>query len=236
MFDLQLHLERAERLHQRRRHPCREGWTIRDNLFERIRGPASQRFAAGPAILAWAASADTVIERNLILDSYRGIALGLVASPRELARSGERVYDHIGGVIRNNVVVNLNSWADEGIEVSAARDVHIEHNTVLVEGSLPWSISVRFPAASAFVTNNLTNRQVRLRDGGQAKTQGNVTTATRGFFHDPLAADLHLRPGTTAGAVGVALAHAAEDFDRKPRPTDRPPDAGAFQASASSSH
>jgi hypothetical protein len=212
-----------------------KGWTIRDNLFERIRGPASQRFAAGPAILAWAASADTVVERNLILDSYRGIALGLLASPNELARSGERVYDHAGGVIRNNVVVNLNSWADEGIEVTAARDVHIEHNTVLVEGSLPWSISVRFPATSAVVTNNLTNRQVRRRDGGQAKTLGNVTNATREFFHDPLAADLHLRPGTAAGAAGVPLADAAEDFDRMPRPTDRAPDAGAFQASASSS-
>jgi hypothetical protein len=207
-----------------------KGWTIRDNLFERIRGPASQRFAAGPAILAWAASADTVVERNLIRDSYRGIALGLVESPGELARNGERVYDHTGGVIRNNVVVNLGDWADEGIEVTAARDVKIEHNTVLVEGSLPWSISVRFESASALVANNLTNREVRSRNGGQATTRGNVTHATREFFHDPLAGDLRLRPGTAAGAAGVPLADAAEDFDRRPRPVDRRPDAGAFQS------
>jgi hypothetical protein len=211
------------------------GWTIRDNRFERIRGPASQRFAAGPAILAWAAAADTIVERNLIVDSYRGIALGLLPSPNELARSGERVYDHTGGVIRNNVVVNLHGWADEGIEVTAARDVSIEHNTVLVEGGLPWSISVRFPAASALVTNNLTNREVRSRNGGKATTLGNVTTATREFFRDPLAADLRLKPGTAAAAAGVALTGAAEDFDRKRRPSDRRPDAGAFQASASSS-
>jgi hypothetical protein len=211
------------------------GWTIRDNRFERIRGPASQRFAAGPAILAWAAAADTIVERNLIVDSYRGIALGLLEAPNELARGGERVYDHTGGVIRNNVVVNLHGWADEGIEVTAARDVKIEHNTVLVEGSLPWSISVRFPTASASVTNNLTNREVRSRNGGRTTTAGNVTTATREFFHDPLAADLHLKPGTAAGAAGAAPSDAAEDFDRKRRPSDRRPDAGAFQASASSS-
>jgi hypothetical protein len=210
-----------------------KGWTIRDNRFDRIRGPASRRFAAGPAILAWAASADTIVERNLIVDSYRGIALGLTASPRDLARGGDRVYDHIGGIIRNNVVVNLNSWADEGIEVTAARDVLIEHNTVLVEGRLPWSISVRFPAASALVRNNLANRQVLRRDGGQAATEGNVSNATRDFFRDPTGANLRLKPGTAAGGAGVAPSEDGEDFDRRPRPAGRRPDAGAFQDSAS---
>jgi hypothetical protein len=212
-----------------------KGWTIRDNRFERIRGPASRGFAAGPAIMAWGAAEDTVVERNLIVNSYRGIALGLVAMPSARAREGERVYDHIGGVIRNNVVVNLNGWADEGIEVNAAHDVRVQHNTVLVEGKTRWSIGVRFPVTSAFVTNNLTNRQVLLRNGGQATMQGNVAGATRAFFHDPLDADLHLRPGTAASAAGVALADVTEDFDGKPRPTNRPPDAGAFQATAPSS-
>jgi hypothetical protein len=212
-----------------------KGWTIRDNRFERIRGPAARGFKGGPAIMAWGASEDTVVERNVIVDSYRGIALGLVSTPSVRARDGERVYDHIGGVIRNNVVVNLNSWADEGIEVNAAHDVQVSHNTVLIEGKLSWSIGVRFPATTAAVTNNLTNRRVLLRNGGHANMRGNVTNATRAFFHDPLAANLHLKPGTAASAAGVPLPQVTEDFDGKPRPTNRRPDAGAFQASAPNS-
>jgi len=49
--------------------------------------------------------------------------------------------------------------------VQDATGVTIENNTVLVEGSLPWSISVRFPLTSGVVRNNLTNRQVLARDG-----------------------------------------------------------------------
>ncbi len=119
------------------------GWIVRDNTFSRIRGPENRR-AAGPAVLFWANSQNTIVERNLIVDSSRGIAFGL-GPVNKTVRDGERYFDHQGGRIRNNVVWNLNSWGDEGIEANAARDLAIDHNTVLVEGQLPWSISIRFP-------------------------------------------------------------------------------------------
>ena len=145
------------------------GWTVRDNRFERIRGPASGRWAAGPAVLFWANSQDTVVERNVIVDSFRGIALGLGPGGSDLARDGERVIDHQGGRIRNNTVVNLHAWADEGIEANSAPGVSIENNTVLTEGSVNWSISLRFPATGATVRNNLTSLPIVLRNGGRAE-------------------------------------------------------------------
>jgi hypothetical protein len=172
-----------------------EDWVVRDNRFHRIRGPESGRWAAGPAILFWANSLNTIVERNVVSDSFRGIAFGLGPGASTLAREGERRFDHQGGIIRHNVVKNLQWWGDEGIEVNAARDVRIDRNTVLVEGRLPWSISVRFPMTSGSVRHNLTNRAIRLRDGGQSDLAGNIETATRDWFVDAASADLRLQPG-----------------------------------------
>ena len=44
-----------------------KGWVVRDNQFQRIRGPESGGWSSGPAILVWAASEDTIVERNLIV-------------------------------------------------------------------------------------------------------------------------------------------------------------------------
>ncbi len=155
-----------------------EGWVVRDNIIRRIRGPRAQGFRAGPAILFWRASRDTIVERNLIIDCQRGIALGL--SQDQDMFPGR--YDHEGGVVRRNVLCNLNSWADEAIEVNSSPGTRVEHNTVLVEGKVPWSISIRFPATNARVSNNLCNRQIILRDGAKAEMKANIVTARRDWF------------------------------------------------------
>jgi hypothetical protein len=203
---------------------------VRDNLFIRVRGPNTIGYRAGSAILFWANSQNTVVERNVIIDSCRGIAFGLGPGATPLARDGERFFDHQGGVIRHNVICNLNPWADEGIEANAARDVRIEHNTILVEGRLPWSISIRFPATTGWVRNNLTSKRVTFRDGGQALLQNNISGARRDWFVDPLEANLHLLgPGLPAIDAGVTLPDVLEDFDRTPRRAGKSPDAGAFE-------
>lgn len=203
-------------------------WTIRDNRFLRIRGPQAGNWSAGPAILVWAAAEDTVVERNVVIDCFRGIAFGLAPGTASYRRNDERRYDHLRGVIRNNVVVNLNAWADEAIEANGARDARIEHNTVLVEGAAPWSIGVRFVSATAVVANNLTNRQVLLRNGGSATQSGNVTNATREWFVDPAGADVHLTgAGGAARRAGVLLTGTYTDFEGRPR--YHPSTAGAYE-------
>jgi hypothetical protein len=204
-------------------------WIIRDNRFLRIRGPAEQGWSAGPAILAWGNAEGTVVERNLVLDCFRGIALGLGPGVFATPRGGPTDVDHRGGLIRQNVIVNLNPWADEGIEANAAPDVKVEFNTVLVEGRLPWSISIRFPQTSALVRNNLTSRGIVSRESGQVAPEGNIDGATAMWFVDAVSGDAHLLPGVQAIDAGVPVSDLAEDFDGLPRTVGERPDAGALE-------
>ncbi len=208
------------------------GWVIRDNRFQRIRGPESRRWQSGPAILAWMASEDTIVERNVIIDSFRGIALGLTPGPNPMSRNGHQEYDHLRGIVRNNVILNLNRWADEAIEANAAREARIEHNTVLVESvESPWSIGIRFPAGSALVRNNLTNHPILQRNGGHFEGAGNVTAAKSSWFVEAPGGNLRLSAGgASAVDVGVMITDVMDDFDRAPRVQGRGPDAGAFES------
>ena len=207
-----------------------KGWVIRDNFFLRIRGPREKGWGAGPAILFWVGSQDTAVERNLVLDCYRGIALGLVSRSSGPQKDEKNPFDHRGGVIRNNVVCNLNPWADEGIEANDSPGVRVEHNTVLVEGKLPWSISIRFSATTALVRNNLSNRQILLREGARAELKGNVTDARSDWFVEPRRGILRLARGDLGAIdIGVPIPEVQTDFDRSPRTSGAGPDAGAFE-------
>jgi hypothetical protein len=205
-----------------------EHWVVRDNVLRRIRGPRTQGYRAGPAILFWGGSRDTIVERNLLVDCYRGIALGL-GLPRADTPGG---IDHQGGIIRRNAVCNLNSWADEAIEVNASPNALVEHNTVLVEGKVPWSIGVRFPTASARVVNNLCNHQVILRDGANAKLTANVVEARRDWFVDPSRGDLRLArndlPAIDAGLAKPASGATEGKAGQRPF-SGKAPDAGAYE-------
>jgi hypothetical protein len=154
-----------------------KGWIVRDNRLLRIRGPESQGWKAGPAILFWANSQDTRIEGNTIIDSYRGIAFGLGPRSSDLARDGEKAFDHQGGIIRGNLVLNRNSWADEGIEVNAARDVRVEGNIVIVGGRLPWAIKFRFSPTRAVAVRNVTNRPIVAQDLATVRLENNKVDA-----------------------------------------------------------
>jgi hypothetical protein len=205
-----------------------QGWVVRDNVLRRIRGPRSQGYRAGPAILFWGGSRDTVVERNLLVDCYRGIALGLVQTHKD-APGG---LDHQGGVIRRNALVNLNAWADEGIEVNASPAAQVAHNTLLVEGQLPWSIGIRFPTASTRVWNNLSNHPIVLRDGAKAELTANVITARRDWFVDPTRGDLRLARGDLP-AVDAGLAEPRAGASKRAESgtpfVGKAPDAGAYE-------
>src|SRR5262249_37489672 len=169
------------------------GWTVRDNKFNNIRGPAERRYAAGPTILFWRDSRDMIIVRNLVTNCCRGIAVGLQPTGVQPGRDPKPYLDAQQGIVFSNVVCNLQDWCDEGIEVNAARDVRIEHNTVLRGGqSLPWAISIRFPPSTAVVRNNLTNKPIVDRDGARHEAAGNVTDADLHWFVNTELADLRL--------------------------------------------
>ena len=76
---------------------------IRDNQFIRFRGPQSQ--VSGAAILFWQGCHNTLIERNLIIECSKGIALGLSTG---LPSKDENIqYDHQNSIVCNNIIVRL---------------------------------------------------------------------------------------------------------------------------------
>ncbi len=201
------------------------GWVIRDNVFRNIRSP--DRSLAGPAVLMWRNSLDTLVERNLFIECDRAIALGL-SKPDSNSRDGETIYDHQGGIVRNNFIYRAGP-GDVGITLNYARNAEVYNNTVLLNGTFPYgAIEYRFSATSADIRYNLTDAPIWQRDGASGTVIGNVTNAQPGWFASAAAGDLHLLPSATAAIDQAAsIAAVADDYDRAPRPNGPAPDVGA---------
>jgi hypothetical protein len=202
-------------------------WTIRHNLFRNIVGPPGQ--LAGPAVLMWNHSRDTLTEGNLFLNCARGISYGL------LPRDGGM--DHLGGVIRNNFFFRAsNQPGDVAIHVADSPNTHVLNNTVFVSGTYPSPIEYRFAAATGIVlTNNLHDGVVLARDGAKGTERTNLGGATSTMFVDAASGDLHL----VAAAIqaidrGTALDEVVDDWDGKSRPQGARYDIGADEYSAGS--
>ena len=158
-----------------------KGWVIRDNILRRIR---SKDGKAGPAILVWKNAIDTIIRRNLIVDSWRGIALGL-AKPNKYSRGGPQVrYDHQNGLVENNIILALNERADAAIENNWADNSRILRNVVYynpkLDHKVDWSIEYRFPPTTVTIRDNLTNLSILKRrpfPHRDAQQAGNITNA-----------------------------------------------------------
>jgi hypothetical protein len=124
----------------------------------------------------------------------------------------------------------LNPWADEAIEVNASPDALVVHNTVLVEGKVPWSIGIRFPNASGRVWNNLSNHPVILRDGAKAELKANVVMARRDWFVESSLGDLRLARGDSPAIdAGIIIGDDRQPTDRRPLFVGSAPDVGAFE-------
>ena len=196
-------------------------WIIRDNLFRNLRAPAGQ--LAGPAVFMWGGSSNTIVERNLFLNTQRGIALGLQARAPN---------DHSGGIIRNNIFFRKpGETGDTGIYVADSPNTKVLHNTIILSGTYPFAIEYRFPDTTGVeIRFNLTDATIVSRDGANGNVANNITSASSGMFVDPANNDLHLR-STAALAIDAASVHpdVSDDFDGKLRPTSgiAPRDLGA---------
>jgi hypothetical protein len=201
------------------------GWVIRDNVFRNIRSPDGS--LAGPAVLMWRNSLDTLVERNLFIECDRAIALGL-STPDSNSRDGETTYDHQGGIVRNNFIYRAGP-GDVGITLNYARNAEVYNNTVLLNGTFAYgAIEYRFSAASADIRYNLTDAPIWLRDGASGAVSGNVTNALPGWFANAAAGNLHLLPSATAAIDQAAsLAAVPDDYDGAARPIGPAPDVGA---------
>ncbi|MBN2503178.1 MAG: right-handed parallel beta-helix repeat-containing protein [Anaerolineales bacterium] len=185
-------------------------WIVRDNRWERIRTPSNDPV---PTILFWNGSTDTIVERNVLIDCYQGIAFG---------NAGGDVGDHSGGIVRNNFIY-ASMPHDVVIEMVHATDWLVAHNTVLlmnpVDG-LTWGMEARFSDTSGTFANNLTNLDIYTdRDDAQGTSSSDVTNAHLNWFIDPANGDLHLTTRAAAAIDQAApLAEVTTDIDGDSRP------------------
>lgn len=145
-----------------------DSWIIRNNLFRNIRAPAGQ--LAGPAILMWGGSKNTIVERNLFLNTQRGIALGLQ----------ERVpNDHSGGIVRNNIFFRKGGESgDTGIYIADSPHTKVLHNTVILNGTYRNAIEYRFPRTTDVAIHfNRSDARIVSRDGATGNVSNNRTDA-----------------------------------------------------------
>jgi len=194
-------------------------WTVRDNQWLRIRTPHQ---VPAPAILFWSGSSDTLVERNLLLDCYQGIAFG---------NASHGANDHTGGIVRNNMIY-ASLPHDSVIEMVHASGWLVAHNTALLlnpTSGLTWGMEARFSDSQGTFAYNLTNIDIWLdRDGAQGSGVSNVTHAQSDWFVNAAAADLHLVAGATAVIdQATPLAAVPDDYDGAPRPYGPAPDIGA---------
>ncbi len=195
-----------------------DGWVIRHNLFRRIRSPQG---LAGPAVLMWNNSRNTVVESNTFVDNHRDISLGLIERTPN---------DHTGGVVRNNMIArSAGAGGDVAIGVMDSPGSRVVHNSIWMGGAYQNAVEYRFPDTTGVsIANNLADARVLARDGASATVAGNVLSATASYFAAPAAADLHLTAAATAAVDQAAvLADAPLDWDGQPRPSGARADVGA---------
>jgi hypothetical protein len=203
-------------------HYCKN-WVIRNNVFQGIRRPDGS--IAEHAVHLWSGSEGTLVENNRIIDCDRGIGFGL----------GDR--GHAGGIIRNNMIYHAAMSGvdngDAGIILESSPGTRVYNNTIYFENDYPNAIEYRFAAtAGVLIRNNLTNRQIRQRDGASGTVDNNLGNAQGSWFVSAAEGDLHLTArATPAMDQGVAIEGLTGDFDGDAR-TAGSIDIGADQYAA----
>lgn len=219
-----------------------DNWVVSDNVFEGIycestgghpehgKKRDNVEFAtyvgglAEHAIHMWDGGPGTthVIERNRIINCARGIGLGLGATLRV----------H-GAIVRNNMIFSEHPGSSEhdvGIMIEGSQNVRALNNTVFFSNANAYSnaIEYRFDTTTGTeLANNLTNKQIQLRNNAQGTLTTNITNAQESWFVGPTTGDLHLGSCTIAevDGVGTALTEVSDDFDGEARGAN--PDLGA---------
>jgi hypothetical protein len=198
-----------------------QNWIVRNSLFRNIRAP--QGLLAGPAVLMWNGTANSIVEANTFIDCQREIALGLI--------DRESPHDHSGGIVRNNFIYRRSAVAgDVAIGVFDSPGSQVLQNTVLMAGGgYPNALEYRFSGStSVVIANNLFDSAIQARDGATGSVSSNYLQASPSLFVNAAAADLHLAPSATAVIDKVTVrAGASTDWDGQSRPIGASADFGA---------
>jgi len=197
-------------------------WSVRDNQWYRIRTPGN---TPAPTILFWSGSSNTVVERNLLVDCYQGIAFG---------NSSHGAGDHTGGIVKNNFIY-ASLPHDSVIEMVHATDWYVAHNTALLlnPNGVTWGMEARFEDTTGVFSFNLINMDIWVdRDGANGLSFGDMTNLVGNWLRNPSEGDLHLLSLDVPPVdAATPLSYVNLDFDGETRPQSDSPDVGADEFS-----
>lgn len=199
-----------------------EDWTFSDNLFRAIRG---HNGGGRAAIFLWVRTRNVVVERNLIIDCDRGIALGNPG--RSTAhRPGEPEQHVSGAVVRNNMIAG---GPDCGIELWHAEEVNILNNSIW-RPEQNWARGIRVGTGTthALIANNLIHGEIRF-EGGDARLQNNLTGSIQSMWISPGTGNLALLPTLSANAIDHGTSFPAVTDDIRHQRRGQRPDLGAWE-------
>ncbi|CAN5310042.1 hypothetical protein BH10BAC1_BH10BAC1_01640 [soil metagenome] len=195
------------------------GWIIRDNVFRRIKASMDQYIAgysAGPSIICFKQSSNTLVERNTILDCDEGIFFG---------NWGDTGPSHSGGIIRNNFIRG-DIYTRAGIGISRSPNALVINNTIYSPGSNAYQsqslTSVEITGAEAtgcVLQNNIMDEYVNITGAAPSPTQvTNISASGASHYINPSAIyplypDLHLLPSSSAINTGTSHASRTTDYD-----------------------
>jgi hypothetical protein len=215
-----------------------QDWRVAHNFFRDIQRDGE---LMEHAVHFWTKSRGTVVENNRFENVYRAIGFGMKTSasgPTRKYPDGEGdspYFDHLGGVIRNNVIWNAEGiHLESGIELINVKGAEVYHNTVY-SADPPFSgIEYRFPNTTVTVKNNLLGHRLMRRDNASAETAGNYENAPAAAFVDAAKGDLRLAPGGLAALFdkAVKLEAGKAGLDMAGRERDAAPDIGAYERGA----
>lgn len=151
-------------------------WLIKDNAFFNIASPV--KHIAEHAVHFWSNSVNPKVVGNLILNSDRGIGFGMASSK------------HQGGLISSNFIYhnNLNHpFSDVGIALESSSNTSVLNNIVWLKGHYANAIEYRFSSdIDNVISQNLINKRIKKRNGGQAQLKQNKITVDENFLLDKL--------------------------------------------------
>ncbi len=198
-----------------------EDWTFSDNTFQNIRG---RNGGGRAAIFIWVRSRKVVVERNVIIDCDRGIALGNPGGSTANQQGEVPVYVS-DTVVRNNFI---RGGADCGMEIWHAQNIRVLHNSIW-RPEQNWQRGIRVGAGSSdiLIQNNLIHGEIRM-DGGEAEARNNRVGRLDDCFVDTANGDLSLTAKATQ-AINQGVPHPEATSDIRGRPRDATPDLGAWE-------
>ena len=175
------------------------GWIVRGNTFRGIREPSGQ--LAGPAVLIWRGSRNSVVEGNTFTNWQREVAFG----PEERTPN-----DSEANIVRNNSISRAASVnGTSAIHVAGSPNTQVPHNTIPVNGTSPSRIDNRVgETVGGAIQGKLPDGQIGARDGANGAAFGNYTAAVPSTFVNAAGGKLPriagatvVRDGVTAGSM-----------------------------------